>query len=800
MVELKKKKELIVGATVLAGVTFGTDLNIDSVNADTVGNKESANLVDKNVEKTEKDLVAEKDAKLANMPTKEEAEKAASEKENVAGLKDAVNTAQNAVDKAETSVASAKTALTNAQNTAEKLNNQVKETQTQLDNLGSEKASLTTEQEDLKTKLANADKLDAQITEVNNNLTQANNAVTEKETALKTSNTALQTANQEATEKQASVNTLNESIAQQKQKIAELEKAGSTASPELEAAKNKLAELNSNLDTAQSALNDATQTLNDTPKNLPVSLPTVNVNYNGEVRTGYYVTPETLPDTLINEKGNFDYSQTDKWNKILIIADNTNDTSEKITQNLTKAQMLEATNYAITLMNSIRHHYGLPDLEVSDQTLALAVKEDSVWPADKSNGHYMYNPTEQDGFNGFVYQRAQNMGLNTWSKISGGGETSTMFKLKVQMFNILQLMAYADAPSDWGHRHNILLNANEGARTRRAATNQAGNKVVYTSYMVNKYGNGVYDFYVTDKDQMGSNLFAPYVTEQTGPENPAYAKAQAAVAQAQQQVTAAQDAINKQNEVIQNLEKQPNVTDPAQAAELEKAKQALADLNTQLEAANTALTQATEKVTAANNAVQTAQNALTQAKAQVTSLQGQAADLAKQKAELATIPETIKDNDAKLAALEAKVKELEATQQQTGEALLQANKDVEAKKAALTDAEKVLADASADLDAKKQELNVALDKVKAAGIEAQEKRDAIIKEYKQKIDKLQQYKLPQANPELKHDKLPGDGSSNEGKKHGNHVLPHTGDETIGVAAGLLGLLSAFGLTKFRKKR
>ncbi|MGU8019713.1 SEC10/PgrA surface exclusion domain-containing protein [Streptococcus suis] len=348
---------------------------------------------------------------------------------------------------------------------------------------------------------------------------------------------------------------------------------------------------------------------------------------------------------------------------------------------LTDEQLQELALYNLQVVNAVRELFGVKPLTLNEGSLKAAKNQ-----ADK----YI----------------ARNKSIMSAGHVSGGdyfGEnvsnlrnTTTMYDLKKEIYDAVKVMAFADAPSSWGHLFNTLIGApNLGV----AFATFAGQPHII-------------------------NVFGVYTgAEITNPNDPA--TLQAALTQAQANLTAAQTASNEAKAKLTQAS-----SDYAKALELKtQAEKTLADatatpLQTQvaennLRLATIALQNAEARKADAQKAVDnfsanladkkaaldTAKTELAQAQATATAkaeaLETAKANLAKQQG---TLDSLNKDKDALLAEKDRLVEEAKALAEELDSymnapaRLADAQATLTEKQAALTEAQAKAATAQDKLE------------------------------------------------------------------------------------------------------
>ena len=458
---MKKLKTLTTSTAIalasVGGTAFAQEAQTNPVVSDTAVNEPAlvAKSQVKPVEKSEvpapstvkpaldaqKAVVKEAEAKIDTAKADVKAKEA-----TVASNEKDVATANQAVKDAEATVAQAtpekvaEVKETQAKNVEAQTANQ-KATEATNEQIKAESNALAKEQSDVASAQANADQatkdvktaeqavtnaqsaLDGtglasaqkDLTQAQTDVKEATKAVEDAKTATKNASQADANREQAIKSAQTDVNTKNDAVKLAKEKLASAtEHADSvksklqSAQAELKSAQDKLA--NTGVDTVTIA--DLTQFKKDKAEG------------DSDFMTDSGAT--------IIENSSTKISEADKKRKI-------------DTEHLTEEQLLELAHYNLQVVNTIRKQYGLKELELNTGSMKSAKNQAEKYvQRNKTITEAGHLPGDYFGEN------ASNL-----------RDVTNMYELKQTIYNAVMTMAFADAPSKWGHSNTTFNMASD---------------------------------------------------------------------------------------------------------------------------------------------------------------------------------------------------------------------------------------------------------------------------------------------------------------------------------------------------
>lgn len=489
------------------------------------------------------------------------------------------------------------------------------------------------------TGLASAQK---DLTQAQTDVKEATKAVEDAKTATKNASQADANREQAIKSAQTDVNTKNDAVKLAKDKLASatehatnVENKLQSAQAELKSAQDKLA--NTGVDTVD--VQNNTFHISDKLRN-KIGASTNDITFK-EAYDLWKANPNSDTERVLvgmgakaKEQSSTKISETDKNRKV-------------DAEHLTDDELLEIAHYNLQVVNAIRKQLGLKELELNTGAMKSAknqaekyVKRDkTISEAGHLTGDYFA-------------ENASNL-----------RNVTNMYELKQTVYNAVMTMAFADAPSKWGHSENIATSASDlGVSIAKFGG--------YNT-LVNVFG--VYSGDKLTKDTDTASL------------EKAVATAEANLAQAKTASENAKNALTKAS------------TDYASALSLKtEAEKVLADAmakplqaqvaENNLRLANIALENAKKREATASEAVANFSASLADKKSTLVEAQ---TELERAKAVQTTASQALADASAKLQAQEAKVNSLKA----------QSDKLIAEKDALVKEAKKLAEQLQAYLDA-----------------------------------------------------------------------------------------------------
>lgn len=344
-------------------------------------------------------------------------------------VKDAEATASQATPEKVAQVKDAQTKNLEAQTANQKA------TEATNEQIKAETKALAEEQSDVATAQENLD-------QATKDVQTAEQAVASAQSAL--DGTGLASAQKDLTQAQADVKKATKSVADAKtakenaskadanraQAIKSAETDVNTKNDAVKLAKEKLATENQHADTVESKLQSAQAELKSAQDKL--------------ANTG--VDTVTIADLTQFKKdkaeGDSDFMTDSGATVIENSSTKISEADKKRTvdaEHLTEEQLLEVAQYNLQVVNTIRKQYGLKELELNTGSMKSAKKQAEKYvQRDKTIAEAGHLPGDYFGEN------ASNL-----------RDVTNMYELKQTIYNAVMTMAFADAPSKWGHSSNI---------------------------------------------------------------------------------------------------------------------------------------------------------------------------------------------------------------------------------------------------------------------------------------------------------------------------------------------------------
>ncbi|WP_052811217.1 SEC10/PgrA surface exclusion domain-containing protein [Streptococcus suis] len=284
------------------------------------------------------------------------------------------------------------------------------------------------------------------LAEAQANLDQATADVATATTALDTATKAANAAKKTDAERQNAIDAATTDVAVKTDAVT-------TASAKLTAAQDAVKQTTDALTKATDAVKSAQDALALTNADtVTIVMPDTLISDEVKQRTGF-------ASNVVNFKTVYEHymkNRTSQWSQTLTgqgvkvaQASNTNissaDKNKIVNFNaLTDEQIQELALYNLQVVNAVREQLGAKPLTLNEGSLKAAKNQ-----ADK----YI----------------ARNKSIMSAGHVSGGdyfGEnvsnlrnTTTMYDLKKEIYDAVEVMAFADAPSNWGHLFNTLIGA-----------------------------------------------------------------------------------------------------------------------------------------------------------------------------------------------------------------------------------------------------------------------------------------------------------------------------------------------------
>ncbi|WP_171943905.1 SEC10/PgrA surface exclusion domain-containing protein [Streptococcus suis] len=377
-----------------------------------------------------------------------------------------VNTATQAVSDAEANAANA-TPANIAANQADQAANLADQAAnaTETDEVNAEIADQTGKVADAQTAVdtaqAEKDAADATVTAKEADVKAAQDALSG--TGLAEAQTNLDNASEAVTDAKANVNTATQAVEDAKKadvdrdaKIKAAETEVAVKSDAVDTAKAKLTASQDESKTTTDALNktnDAVKTATDALANadtVTIVMPNTIVSDEVKQRNGY--TSNVSNFKTAYEK--YMKNRTSQWSLTLTgkgveVAQASSTNISPADKNkivnidaLTDEQLKELALYNLQVVNAVRELFGVKPLTLNEGSLKAAKNQ-----ADK----YI----------------ARNKSIMSAGHVSGGDysaenvsnlqDVTTMYDLKKEIYDAVKVMAFADAPSNWGHLYNTLM-------------------------------------------------------------------------------------------------------------------------------------------------------------------------------------------------------------------------------------------------------------------------------------------------------------------------------------------------------
>ena len=300
-------------------------------------------------------------------------------------------------------------------------------------------------------------------TEVKNNQSE----LALKEKAVKDAQVAVVKATQtvkdtEAKNKQILKNA-SKADADRAQAIKSAETDVNTKNDAVKLAKEKLASANQHADTVESKLQSAQAELKsaqDKLTNITTGVDTVNVQNNTfhisdklRNKIGASTNDITFKEAydLWKKNPTFDTERVLVGMGVKVIEQSSTKISEvdktrKVdAEHLTDEELLEVAHYNLQVVNTIRKQLGLKELELNTGAMKSAKNQAEKYvQRDKTIGEAGHLTGDYFGEN------ASNL-----------RDVTNMYELKQTIYNAVMTMAFADAPSKWGHSENIATSASD---------------------------------------------------------------------------------------------------------------------------------------------------------------------------------------------------------------------------------------------------------------------------------------------------------------------------------------------------
>lgn len=384
-----------------------------------------------------KDAEAKIDTAKADVKTKE-ATVASNEKD--------VATANQAVKDAEATVAQAtpekvaEVKETQAKNVEAQTANQ-KATEATNEQIKAESNALAKEQSDVASAQANADQATKDVKTAEQAVTNAQSALdgtglTSAQNDLKDAQKAVKDAEDTVADAQTAFKNATKADADRDQAIKSAETDVNTKNDAVKLAKEKLASATEHANSVESKLQSAQAELKSAQNKLAnTGVDTVTIadltQFKKDKAEGDSDFMTDSGATII-ENSSTKISEADKKRKI-------------DTEHLTEEQLLELAHYNLQVVNTIRKQYGLKELELNTGSMKSAKNQAEKYvQRNKTITEAGHLPGDYFGEN------ASNL-----------RDVTNMYELKQTIYNAVMTMAFADAPSKWGHSNTTFNMASD---------------------------------------------------------------------------------------------------------------------------------------------------------------------------------------------------------------------------------------------------------------------------------------------------------------------------------------------------
>ena len=304
-----------------------------------------------------------------------------------------------------------------------------------------ESNALAKEQSDVATAQANADQATKDVQTAEQAVTNAQSALdgtglTSAQNDLKDAQKAVKDAEDTVADAQTAFKNATKADADRDQAIKSAETDVNTKNDAVKLAKEKLASATEHANSVESKLQSAQAELKSAQNKLAnTGVDTVTIadltQFKKDKAEGDSDFMTDSGATII-ENSSTKISEADKKRKI-------------DTEHLTEEQLLELAHYNLQVVNTIRKQYGLKELELNTGSMKSAKNQAEKYvQRNKTITEAGHLPGDYFGEN------ASNL-----------RDVTNMYELKQTIYNAVMTMAFADAPSKWGHSNTTFNMASD---------------------------------------------------------------------------------------------------------------------------------------------------------------------------------------------------------------------------------------------------------------------------------------------------------------------------------------------------